>query len=291
MAPSLALRSGHMIEDLIFDLGMNNGDDTDFYLRKGFRVVAVEANPDLCALAVQRFAPEIENGRLRIVKKAISKATGEIELFINEQVSGWSTTNQDWLKARNHGETKTRAVRVPAATFEEILREYGVPYYVKSDIQGAEPLCLEALLEFEDRPRFVSISTGLDVVGADAMQHIRKGIELFSRLGYRKFKIIPQQHTELQRCPFPRREGLYIDYRFKHGSSGLFGNELPGDWIGAKQTWREYWKIVMSYKFAGNSRSPYGWFNNLPSRTIRSYLDRLFWRGVGWYDTHAMWER
>ena len=27
---------------------MNNGDDTDFYLKKGFKVVAVEANGRLC---------------------------------------------------------------------------------------------------------------------------------------------------------------------------------------------------------------------------------------------------
>ncbi len=31
--------------DLIFDLGMHTALDTKFYLDKGFRVVAVEANP------------------------------------------------------------------------------------------------------------------------------------------------------------------------------------------------------------------------------------------------------
>ena len=30
-------------DDLIYDVGMNNGDDTAYYLHKGFRVVAVEA--------------------------------------------------------------------------------------------------------------------------------------------------------------------------------------------------------------------------------------------------------
>jgi hypothetical protein len=29
--------------DLIFDVGFHRGEDTDFYLKKGFRVVAVEA--------------------------------------------------------------------------------------------------------------------------------------------------------------------------------------------------------------------------------------------------------
>ena len=30
--------------DLIYDVGMHRGEDTAFYLRKGFRVVAVEAD-------------------------------------------------------------------------------------------------------------------------------------------------------------------------------------------------------------------------------------------------------
>ena len=38
------------MKDLIFDVGCNNGDDTDFYLRKGFRVVAIDADPPESAL-------------------------------------------------------------------------------------------------------------------------------------------------------------------------------------------------------------------------------------------------
>ena len=32
---------------IIFDIGMHCGEDTDFYLKKGFTVVGVEANPEL----------------------------------------------------------------------------------------------------------------------------------------------------------------------------------------------------------------------------------------------------
>ena len=34
-------------KNLIFDIGMHIGQDTEFYLKKGFCVVAVEANPKL----------------------------------------------------------------------------------------------------------------------------------------------------------------------------------------------------------------------------------------------------
>jgi len=41
--------------DLIFDVGMNNGDDAGFYLECGFKVVAVEANEAFCGQVAARF--------------------------------------------------------------------------------------------------------------------------------------------------------------------------------------------------------------------------------------------
>jgi hypothetical protein len=39
---------------------MNNGDDTTYYLWRGFRVLAIEANPVLAANAAMRFTGEID---------------------------------------------------------------------------------------------------------------------------------------------------------------------------------------------------------------------------------------
>ena len=43
-------------EDLIYDVGLHIGQDTAFYLEKGFRVVAIEANPVLAHQVAVRFA-------------------------------------------------------------------------------------------------------------------------------------------------------------------------------------------------------------------------------------------
>ncbi len=47
------------IANLIYDLGSHNGQDSEFYLKKGFIVVAVEANPTLCDGLKLRFSREI----------------------------------------------------------------------------------------------------------------------------------------------------------------------------------------------------------------------------------------
>ena len=41
--------SRNWVSDLIMDVGMHRGEDAEFYLKKGFRVVGVEANPELVA--------------------------------------------------------------------------------------------------------------------------------------------------------------------------------------------------------------------------------------------------
>jgi hypothetical protein len=55
------------LNDLVYDVGMNNGDDTAYYLSLGFRTVAIEANPELVKYAKARFAREIASGRLIIL--------------------------------------------------------------------------------------------------------------------------------------------------------------------------------------------------------------------------------
>nr|MBS9781973.1 hypothetical protein [Gammaproteobacteria bacterium] len=43
-------------KNLIYDVGMCQGEDTAFYLKKGFTVIAFEANPELITQAKIKFA-------------------------------------------------------------------------------------------------------------------------------------------------------------------------------------------------------------------------------------------
>src|SRR5439155_903845 len=53
-----------MEPDLVFDVGVNNGEDTAHYLRRGFRVVGVDANPEMVAFCERRFEDDIRTRRL-----------------------------------------------------------------------------------------------------------------------------------------------------------------------------------------------------------------------------------
>src|SRR5262245_50303064 len=70
---------------------MNNGDDTAYYLRRGFRVVAIEADTCLAKCAAERFRTQISSGRLRILNIGIAAEEGELPFWICETHSEWSS--------------------------------------------------------------------------------------------------------------------------------------------------------------------------------------------------------
>jgi FkbM family methyltransferase len=266
-------REQPLIDDLIFDVGMHNATDTEFYLRKGFRVVGVEANADLCRLASSKLNADVAAGRLTIVNKAIADRDDDVTFYVNELESEWSTTDAGYAAAYDRQGAPSRKVTVPGTRFCHVLEEHGVPYYLKIDIEGADLLCVADLADFETRPRFVSIESP-----RTSFDRLFEQLSLLWRLGYRSFKIVPQHQVTKQICPAPAREGIYVDHHFGSGSSGLFGEELPGEWLDPEATFKQYRRI-----FALNR-----WFG--PGSPLRTRLPRgrgILDRIAGWYDIHA----
>jgi FkbM family methyltransferase len=138
---------------LIYDVGMHNGDDTAYYLRRGFRVVAIEPNPALVATASERFRREIEAGELKILNVGVAAEDGELPFWVCLTDSRLSSLYHD---ASLDDRYPVEEIRVPCRTFRSILDDFGVPFYLKVDIQGNDSLCIEAL-DPGDVPKFLSI--------------------------------------------------------------------------------------------------------------------------------------
>lgn len=260
-------------QGLIFDLGLHKGEDADFYLKKGFRVVGVDASPQLCAEVADKLRPHVESGRLTIVNKAIAKEAGSITFYNNES-SVWGTVNPDWADRNARRGYANREITVEAITMADLVRDHGVPYYLKIDIEGMDLVALNGLQAFAERPSYVSIESD-----KDSFRELRREITSLSDLGYDLFKIVPQRTISRQKLPKPPREGLYVDHRFPFGSSGAFGEETPGRWLTADQAIEAYRPIFLRYALTGYD--PF-----VTSRVARKLL-RLAGFDAGWYDTHA----
>src|SRR5438477_217291 len=117
-----------MQENLIFDVGFHKGEDTSFYLNKGFRVVGIEANPFLYAAGIERFKTEIEERRLTLLNIAITDADGPVRFFVNSRVTEWGTISRDFAERNSRLGMESEEIVVRGSRFENILHDFGVPY-------------------------------------------------------------------------------------------------------------------------------------------------------------------
>jgi FkbM family methyltransferase len=237
------------LAELIFDLGLHNGEDTAHYLASGYDVVAVDASPAKCEAAAERFALEIAAGRLEIVNAAIADARGVAEFWVSSY-SEWSSL--DRARATSFGATAAQ-VTVSTMTVGELLLRHRTPVYVKIDIEGADSLCLRELSGSASPPTYVSFEWS-DQTPAD--------IDVLEGVGYRGFKFLRQNdHREITprnigrhdliRALVKRLRAGSIPYRacrrlyyhprriagevFPLGSSGPLPWKLLGRWLSAEE--------------------------------------------------------
>lgn len=261
-------------DGLIYDVGAHSGEDTSFYLGLGYRVVAIEANPQLAAKLRSDFADALADGRLIVVEQAVSTSRRTVDFFINEKKSDWGTANADWAARNERVGAPSRRISVSAIPFGEILREFGIPYYLKVDIEGSDRLCIMALEKFAARPKFVSIEASVG-----KWSKLAGEFEMLERLGYKSFQIVRQgrhqSRTFLSRC------GECVAFSFNIDSSGPFGEHLEGRWLSSRQALRRYRWIWLLERLLSDD-SPIG--RLLAKVPVLARIPAA----LGWYDTHAM---
>ena len=263
--------------ELIFDVGMHQGFDTEFYLAKGFRVVAVEANPVLARKAEEKFSSAIADDRLRLLNVAIASRAEPVTFWSNDQYDDWGTTSDEFVQRNAAAGTSMHAVTVPGLPLQRILDEHGTPHYLKIDIEGSDSLCLEAL-RGREIPQYLSIEA--DLTSPDAMF---AQLAAMWELGYRHFQILNQGCNRWRECPNPAREGQYVKASFGAFSSGLFGEELPDEWMCATDLVSLAKPLVREQQTYGLNAPHY---RSIPGRGYKA-LRRLLHNPVAWYDIHA----
>lgn len=259
-----------MSSGLIFDIGMNNGDDTAYYLCRGNRVVAVEANPELVRDAERRFREEIADGRLVIINAGIADREGELPFWLCDLHSEWSSFHRSIASRENSGH---REIMVRCIRFRSVIEKYGVPDYLKIDIEGYDAYCLKDLTP-ETAPEYISVEAS-DIELLDLLQ----------ALGYKRFKCISQFHFLPLEIPASVEQLRYEEnvrankgldefrtfngWHFSVGASGPLSEELPGRW----QTYHEM-------------RTTFAEFQELQRQGVAT----PFWNAKGysfWADFHA----
>jgi FkbM family methyltransferase len=276
--------------NLIFDIGAHRGEDTMFYLLKGFRVVAVEANPTLIEILQREFAPALQSGQLILIDKILAMESFTTQRFYrNHNMSLWGTTHTAMVERnRNILAADSEALELETISLTELMQIFGVPYYLKVDIEGDDLMCIQQLAGVApaERPHYISIES--DKVN---WRNLMAEFACFDMLGYDHFQVIAQHQVGAQTIPVPAREGQNIaleNYKIVKDMTGLFGKDLPPEsWQGKNATIRKYRKIFFQYWLNGDNGILNRWRHGKKRHEIQQFWDRLLGFEVGWYDTHA----
>ena len=168
---------------LVYDIGLHDGGDTRQYLREGCHVIAVDANPTMCDAATAEFQRYIDSKRLTILNCGLAERAGKLEFWVCDDNTEWSSF--DPIRASRNG-TKHHSVQVDCVPMQDIVARFGVPDYMKIDIEGNDRYCIDGLTK-DTSPKYISV----EMSHAEGDRQIRSLYEL----GYRRFKVICQNNV------------------------------------------------------------------------------------------------
>jgi FkbM family methyltransferase len=242
---------------------MHDGSDTAYYLHQGYKVIAIEANPDLVAAAAQRFRKYIDTAQLVLLDVAITDHEGPVIFNISKE-DVLSSINKEFA---NRDGKFLKQVEVPGKRLDTLFTRYGIPEYCKIDIEGYDAVALQTI-DPANTPHYISVEC--EAAGEDRAateEETLQTLELLYTLGYTQFKLVDQDTMHplkpdeqfyfdvsvnmslparafrfLKRNTGWRKKRTYFDelsekysFVFKRGSAGPWGEDVEGVWYNYEQ--------------------------------------------------------
>lgn len=137
----------------VFDIGANVGTCTETFLSLGAgKVVAVEPTPDLV-----RKLKHIRDKRLTVVGCGVGKEAGILPFYLSN-FSHLNSFSSEWLdkvaeEVPSAHPRRINTVNVEVTTLDALIKEHGIPNFIKIDVEGAELQVLQGLTSF---PKYLS---------------------------------------------------------------------------------------------------------------------------------------
>jgi len=166
---------------LVFDIGAHVGDRVKAFRALGARVVALEPQKPLYRIL------NVLHGfdrKVTLIRSAAGRAVGEATFQINSANPTVSTLSEEFVAASKgaegwEGQVWDRTETVAVTTLDTLIEGYGMPDFIKIDVEGFEAEIIDGLshpvaaLSFE----IVTMSKAAGLAALDAA--VSKGFDRF----------------------------------------------------------------------------------------------------------------
>lgn len=168
---------------LAFDIGSHVGDRIGSFRRLGARVVALEPQPDCAAVIGDIYAADPD---VTLLEAACGAAPGRLQLSVNSANPTVTTASTAFIAAARGApgwqeQVWDRQIEVPSTTLDELIADYGMPAFIKIDVEGFEDAVLEGL-----SAQVRALSFEFTTIGRDVAYRC---LDILSSLGPYRFDI------------------------------------------------------------------------------------------------------
>lgn len=130
------------MERILFDIGSNKGLYTDANSKNYDKFILVDANKDLCNQLRNKYN---NNPNIIIEQKIVSK--DKTDIFYISNADTISTCDIEWITnsrfSKSYNFTKT--IGNESITIDQLVEKYGIPTYIKIDVEGYEYNVLKSM--------------------------------------------------------------------------------------------------------------------------------------------------
>jgi FkbM family methyltransferase len=129
---------------LIIDIGANVGNKTLVFSQLARTVVCVDPDRENFRILKSRFG---KNSSIRIINKAVGEQITELTFhsFSDKDAYNTLSTKQKEIVSTERGVLPASSYQVQVTTLQNIIEEFGIPDYVKIDVEGFEKNVIEGL--------------------------------------------------------------------------------------------------------------------------------------------------
>ena len=164
--------------DLFFDIGAHLGEKSKKILDKNLKIVMLEPLPQ----CVKQLKESFKNNRnVEILEKAVGRTVGNMTLEVNSKMPTISTMAKHWKNGRFSNQKWDQIISVEVTTLDHLIKIYGLPNYIKIDVEGFE---LDVLLGLSQKAGIISFEFTSEFLDQSikCLSHLKK-------IGYSEFNL------------------------------------------------------------------------------------------------------